>query len=70
MDKYHMMRPYAMGLSDQYEEAIKLLENIKYMLRIQNRQEEADLIADAVQRIHQASELFEVCPVQSPAEKE
>lgn len=71
MEKYQKfaLQQYAMGLADQYTTMMSFLEEIKYLLRIQNRQEEAELINDAILRVKRASEVFECNPVQSPDEK-
>lgn len=59
---------YGMSLANSYVMAIGFLEEIKYMLRIQNRQEEADILTDAILRVKQAQEVFECNPVQSSEE--
>lgn len=71
MEKYQKfaLQQYAMGLADQYTTMMSFLEEIKYLLRIQNRQEEAELINDAILRVKRASEVFECEPVQSSEEK-
>lgn len=69
MDKYKIRLGQAMGLADQYDAAMEFLGEIKYFLRIQDRQEEAELIADAILRIKRASEVFERNPVQSSTEE-
>lgn len=59
---------YGMSLASSYTMALDSLEKIKYMLRIQNRQEEALLITDAINHIKRANEVFECSPVQSSEE--
>ena len=70
MDKYQKfaLKQYAMGLADQYTTVVGFLEEIKYLLRIQNRQEEAELIADAILRVKRANDILECNPVQSSDE--
>lgn len=68
-DQKFSLKQYGMGLASQYMAAIASLEEIKYLLRIQNRQEEANLILDAILNVKRASEVFECEPVQSSEEK-
>ncbi len=47
-------------MSNMYADALKGLENIKYFLRIQERDEEADLIDAAVEQIQTASKMWDL----------
>lgn len=67
-DQKFAIMQYGMSLANSYAMAIGSLEEIKYMLRIQNRQEEADILHDAILRVKLASEVFECNPVQSSEE--
>lgn len=67
-DQKFAIMQYGMSLASSYTMVLDSLEKIKYMLRIQNRQEEAALITAAINHIKSANEVFECSPVQSSEE--
>lgn len=51
-----------MDMTQEYEDIIKQLENVKYFLRIQGRQEEAEAISAALIAAHEAYKLSKTLP--------
>jgi len=55
-----LLKSNLLSMKDKYEAAEKHLQELVYLLRIQNRQQEADLVFEALERIRTASGILKL----------
>jgi hypothetical protein len=58
MDKYQ--KSLLLNMSNEYSNIVEKLHDVLYLLRVQGRHREADLIVSAIEKVKAASEVLRI----------